>query len=132
MTATDDHQSSAAPPDPPRIPLPPQPETDPLTAEQWGILAAIADTVVPSFTASKGNRLLQHPLRTHVYQAAQNRIAAIAGAAAAESSDDLIGAYMAENATAQPEFRSAVQRLVAYGMDETGRSGLLNILNALK
>jgi hypothetical protein len=117
---------------PPPIPLPPNPETDPLTAAQWGILAAIADTVVPSFTVSKGNRLLQHPLRNHVYEAAQNRIAHIAGTPVASSGEDLISAFLAESASAQPAFKHAMSRLVGYQMDDTARSGLLMVLNVLK
>lgn len=111
------------------IPLPPPPPTDPLSAEQWGILAAIADTVVPSYTASKGNRLLQHPLRTEVYGAARSRIQQLAGA---QDDEGLVAAYLGESATAQPEFRYAVSRLLAYGMDETARKQLLSVLSLLK
>jgi hypothetical protein len=129
MSVTAQHEKKAmTDQDSPRIPLPPSPTTDPLTAEQWGILAAIADTVVPSFTAAKGNRLLQHPLRTHVYEAAKSRIAQIAGIA----NVGLVETYLGESATAQPEFRNAISRLLGYGMDEGSRSGLLSILNALK
>ncbi|OQO05775.1 hypothetical protein B0A48_09869 [Cryoendolithus antarcticus] len=94
---------------PPSIPLPPSPEQDPLTAEQWSILAAIADTVVPSFTSSMGNRLLQHPLRSQVYDTARNRIAQLAGASVGS---DVITTYLGESATSTPEFRNAVSRLL--------------------
>ena len=111
------------------IPLPPPPPTDPLSAEQWGILAAIADTVVPSYTASKGNRILQRPLRTEEYEAAKSRIQQLAGAQADEG---LVMAYLSESATAQPAFRYGVSRVLAYGMDGTARKQLLSVLNLLK
>lgn len=114
--------------DPPAIPLPPTPDHV-LTAEQWGIFAAIADTVIPSFTSAKGNRLLQHPLRADLYAAAKDRVQQIAGA---PLEDDLIDTYMGENATAQSEFRNCLLRMVGYQMDDTAKKGFLFILNALK
>lgn len=119
-----DDSASPAP-----ISLPPPPPTDPLSAEQWGILSAIADTVVPSYTASKGNRLLQHPLRTETYEAAKDRIQQLAGA---QDRDSLVTSYLGESAAAQPEFRNGVSRLLAYGMDETARKQLLSVLSLLK
>lgn len=112
---------------PPAIPLP-APPNHVLTAEQWGIFAAIADTVVPSFTPARGNRLLQHPLRADVYATVKDSVQRIAGA----PSHDLIDAYLSENATAQSEFRNSLLRLVGYQMDETAKKGFLFILNALK
>jgi hypothetical protein len=113
--------------DPPAIPLPPPPNHI-LTAEQWGIFAAIADTVVPSFTPARGNRLLQHPLRADVYATVKDGVQQIAGA----PSDDLIDAYLSENASAQSEFRNSVLRMVGYQMDDAAKNGFLFILNALK
>jgi hypothetical protein len=112
--------------DPPAIPLPPPPNHV-LTAEQWGIFAAIADTVVPSFTPARGNRLLQHPLRADVYATVKDSVQRIAGAPS-----DLIDAYLSENATAQSEFRNSLLRMVGYQMDDTAKKGFLFILNALK
>lgn len=125
-----EHQQNAEPlqaADPPAIPLPPPPNHV-LTAEQWGIFAAIADTVVPSFTPARGNRLLQHPLRADEYATVKASVQRIAGA----PSDDLIDAYLSENATAQSEFRNSLLRMVGYQMDETAKKGFLFILNALK
>jgi hypothetical protein len=113
--------------DPPAIPLPPPPNHI-LTAEQWGIFAAIADTVVPSFTPARGNRLLQHPLRADVYATVKDGVQQIASA----PSDDLIDAYLSENASAQSEFRNSVLRMVGYQMDDAAKNGFLFILNALK
>jgi hypothetical protein len=113
--------------DPPAVPLPPPPNHI-LTAEQWGIFAAIADTVIPSFTPARGNRLLQHPLRADVYASVKDGVQQIAGA----PSDDLIDAYLSENASAQSEFRNSLLRMVGYQMDDTAKNGFLFILNALK
>ena len=125
-----EHQQNAEPlhgADPPAIPLPPPPNHV-LTAEQWGIFAAIADTVVPSFTPARGNRLLQHPLRADEYATVKDSVQRIAGG----PSDDLIDAYLSENATAQSEFRNSLLRMVGYQMDATAKKGFLFILNALK
>ena len=126
-----EHQQNAEPlhgADPPAIPLPPPPNHV-LTAEQWGIFAAIADTVIPAFTPAKGNRLLQHPLRADLYAAAKDNVQQVAGVSPDEG---LIDAYMGESATAQPEFRHALLRMVGYQMDAAARKGFLFILGALK
>lgn len=110
-------------------PLPPPPETDFLSAEQWGILAAISATVVPSFSPYTGSRLLQHPLRREIYEGATKRIASIARR---DASDELVASYLSENAIDHPGFKENVSRLLGCYMDETSRNGLLFILNALK
>lgn len=110
-------------------PLPPLPGQEVLSSEQWGILAAIADTIVPSFTSCQGNRLLQHPLRREIYDAATQRIEKLSGI---DASDDWISRYLCESATAQPEFKNNVSRLLGFYMDETARNGLIKILNLLK
>ena len=110
-------------------PLPPLPGKDVLTGEQWSILAAIADTVVPSFTSSTGNRLLQHPLRSEIYEAATRRIEESNGL---DAGDGLVAEYLGESATAQPGFKENVSRLLGFYMDDTARNGLIIILKALK
>ena len=127
MSAPQQHEEPLQAADPPAIPLPPPPNHV-LTAEQWGIFAAIADTVVPSFTPARGNRLLQHPLRADEYATVKDSVQRIAGA----PSDDLIDAYLNENATAQSEFRNSLLRMIGYQMDDTAKKGFLFILNALK
>jgi len=115
--------------DPPPAILLPSPPENVLTAEQWGIFAAIADTVIPSFTPAKGNRLLQHPLRADLYAAAKDDVQRIAGASQEEG---LIDAFLGESATAQSEFRHGLLRMVGYQMDAAARKGFLFILGALK
>ncbi|KAF2160950.1 hypothetical protein M409DRAFT_28555 [Zasmidium cellare ATCC 36951] len=119
---------SAANEDTSATPLPPPPSQDPLSAEQWSILAAIADTVTPSFAQSTGNRLLQHPLRGEVYDATAKRLRDLSTDAA---SSDVVPAYLAENATAQPEFKEHMMRLLAFYMTEMSRKPLSFILSTL-
>lgn len=120
---------SAANDDKTATPLPPVPAQDPLSAEQWGILCAIADTVTPCFSTSAGNKLLQHPLRSEVFDASAKRIRDLATDAA---SNDVVPAYLAESASAQPEFKEHMARMLAYYMSETARKPLQFILSALR
>lgn len=113
---------------PAAIPLPPPPK-DPFTNEQWGILSAIADTVVPSFTPAKGNRLLQHPLRSEVFGEARARLKGLAGAGVERG---LIDEYLGESATAQPEFKASLVRVLGNGMDSETRNKLTGVLSVLK
>lgn len=115
----------------PSVPLPPPPKQDPLSTQQWSILVAIADTVIPALSrASNGNRLLQHPLRNEVYGAAVKRIQDLAKLG--DDSDNLANAYLSESAAAEPEFKEAISSMVGYHMSDTAKSGLLFILSALK
>ncbi|KAI5368221.1 putative glucose-methanol-choline oxidoreductase, long-chain-alcohol oxidase [Septoria linicola] len=110
-------------------PLPPAPKEDPLNPQQWSILSAIAETVVPSLTrASDGNRLLQHPLRDEVYNTAVKRISTLARL---NDADETAVAYLSESAAGQPLFKEMVARMVAFNMSDTAKNGLLFILTAL-
>ncbi|TKA61602.1 hypothetical protein B0A55_11472, partial [Friedmanniomyces simplex] len=117
------HQIRQAP-----SPLPPGPKHDVLTAEHWGILSAIADTVIPSFTPLAGNRLLQHPLRREVYQASCQRLQQGIGLQDALA---LATSYLAESAFEQREFKDGLTRLVNDQLHEEAREQLIFILNAL-
>lgn len=110
-------------------PLPPLSETEFLSAEQWGILAAISATIIPSFSPYTGNRLLQHPLRRDIYESTANRIAALSGG---DVDNELVASYLSESAIDHPGFRENVSRLLSSYVDDTSRNGLLFILNALK
>ena len=110
-------------------PLPALPLHDILTPEQWSILAAIADTVVPSLTRSEGNRLLQHPLQSSAFDASSKRLDLVIHR---EGDVDLVTSYLGESATAQPDFRRSISRLVNLHLHQDARKGLLFILNTLK
>ncbi|KAK5128884.1 hypothetical protein LTR85_000217 [Meristemomyces frigidus] len=109
-------------------PLVPLPEKDVLTAEQWGILSAIADTVIPSITSLEGNRLLQHPLRRDVYDVSCKRLEQSVGR---EGGLGLAQRYLAESATAQPAFKDGVSRLINFYLPNDAQKQLLFVLNAL-
>ncbi|RMY68819.1 hypothetical protein D0863_06866 [Hortaea werneckii] len=109
-------------------PLPPVPDHDFLTAEQWGILFAIADAVVPSLTALDGNRLLQHPLRREIFEAACSRLETQVGL---EGGRDLAQQYLSESATAQRAFKDGFSRLVNSNVPQDVRNGLTFIARAL-
>ncbi|KAI7642673.1 hypothetical protein KC319_g12943, partial [Hortaea werneckii] len=109
-------------------PLPPVPDHDFLTAEQWGILFAIADAVVPSLTALDGNRLLQHPLRREIFEAACSRLETQVGL---EGGRDLAQQYLSESATAQRAFKDGFSRLVNSNVPQDVRNGLIFIARAL-
>ncbi|KAK1819384.1 hypothetical protein LTR12_006210 [Friedmanniomyces endolithicus] len=109
-------------------PLPPSPRSDVLTAEHWGILSAIADTVVPSFAPLAGNRLLQHPLRGEVYQASRKRLEHGIGL---PDANVLATSYLAESAFAQKEFKDGLTRLINLQLHEEARKQLIFILDAL-
>ncbi|GIZ46589.1 hypothetical protein CKM354_000970900 [Cercospora kikuchii] len=111
-------------------PLPPAPKEDPLNPEQWRILSAVADTVVPALArGQKGaDRLLQHPLREEIYDAAGKRIRALAKF---NDGDETAERYLSESAAAHPLFKDMITRMVACNMSDTAKNGLLFILTAL-
>lgn len=111
-------------------PLPPPPKQDPLNPEQWSILSAITEAVVPALTRSSNgdNHLLHHPLRSDVYDNAVKRIQTLAKLDA----DETAVAYLSESVADHPMFKESIARMVAFSMSEEARNGLLFILNALK
>ncbi|KAK0257864.1 hypothetical protein LTS09_007478 [Friedmanniomyces endolithicus] len=109
-------------------PLPPGPSSDVLTAEHWGILSAIADTVIPSFAQFAGNRLLQHPLRGEIYRASCKRLEHGIGL---PDGNVLATSYLAESAFTQKEFKDGLTRLINVQLHEEARKQLIFILNAL-
>ncbi|KXT07178.1 hypothetical protein AC578_2418 [Pseudocercospora eumusae] len=113
-------------------PLPPLPDQDPLNAQQWNILIAIADAVVPPLAptdASNTNPLLALPLPSDLYHSARTSIQRFSNTQHAD--DATVTAYLAERATSSPQFRELISRMVALHMSETARNGLLFILSAL-
>ena len=130
--AADDLQAQSIGQKPSPLPRLQPHQHDVLTAEQWGILAAIADTVVPSFTRAKGNRLLQHPLRADIFAASCQRLQLLRGAGGNGADEALLLSYLAENATSQSAFKEGISRLLNQYMHEDARNGLLFILKALK
>jgi len=108
-------------------PLPPVAE-DILTAEQWGILLAVTDTVIPSLTPLEGNRLLKQPLRKDVYEASCKRLEQSVNL---EGSQELVQSYLAESASAQPAFKDGFSRLINVYLHDQAQRELVFILKAL-
>ncbi|KXL42324.1 MAG: hypothetical protein FE78DRAFT_34565 [Acidomyces sp. 'richmondensis'] len=109
-------------------PLPPLPDPDILSAEQWGTLCAIADTVVPSITPLEGNRLLQQPVSHHAYESSCSRLER---ALSIDKGSELVKRYLAESATAEPEFKKGISRIVNLYLHSQAKKELLFVLNAL-
>ena len=86
------------------------------------------DAVVPSLTALDGNRLLQHPLRREVFEAASSRLEYQIGL---EGGRDLAQRYLAEAPTAHDRFKDAFSRLINFYIPEDARKGIIFITRAL-
>ena len=110
-------------------PLPAPPGHDILTANQWGVLNAIADTVVPSLTLLEGNRLLKHPLRKEIYEASCRRLEQ---QCISLDHHNLAVDYLQELATTQSEFQDGIRRLVNVHLPEDARKQLSFILTTLR
>ncbi|KAH9819812.1 long-chain-alcohol oxidase FAO4A-like [Teratosphaeria destructans] len=109
-------------------PLPPLPDHDALSAEQWTILLAIADAVIPCLTSSGGNRLLQHPLRRDVYEASSRRLEQVANF---EGGRELVSGFLGESASSFQAFRTGISRTINIHLPEQARKELLFVLSAL-
>ncbi|EMC92046.1 hypothetical protein BAUCODRAFT_274597 [Baudoinia panamericana UAMH 10762] len=99
-----------------------------LTAEQWDIFSAIADTVVPSFSLQASNRLLQHPLSREIHEAACRRLQQ---GVDSEDAQELIASYLGEKATAQQDFRESINRLLTQYCHDDAYNKLTTVLTAL-
>lgn len=113
-----------------QIPSPvPPPSADPFSNAQWSILAAIADTVVPSFTPFKSDALIQHPLRRDIYDSTFQLVTKMASL---EGEKDIVTTYLDERPSTQPEFKEHLNRLLADYLDPSNKNQLLLILSALR
>lgn len=110
-------------------PLPPLPATDALTAQHWGILCAIADTVVPSLTPLEGNRLLQYPLSRRRHDASRRLLEQ---SLRLPPDHPAVPAFLAENATAAPDFKAGLARILNVYLNDQVKRELLLVLSALK
>lgn len=107
-------------------PLSPFRDDNVLTEDQWNTLASIVDTIVPSDTQTIGAIHADANYGTH-FRAAVDTIKHNTGV----EDEALLSEYLAESATSCPEFRDAIHRFVAVQIDDTARTGLLGVLNAL-
>ncbi|KAJ5708692.1 hypothetical protein N7488_008493 [Penicillium malachiteum] len=112
---------------PKEVPLPPVPDSSFWSEDQWKILFAIADAIVPSVKTAP-----QSPnskvISAAEYDAVHSQLSSIIPG---PDSKDLATKFLEEEASTNPVFRAVVQRIIGVGVHEEGKNGLGLILNAL-
>lgn len=112
-------------------PLPPAPEGEVFTPEQWRTLLSIADAIIPSVSPkSAANESDQLPIPEPEYTVAKDQIQSTTFAASVES--NLASKYLGESASSIPGFKEALRRTFGHYVHEEGRKGITFILSALK
>ena len=120
-------------------PLPPPPAKEIFTAAQWRTLLAVADTVIPSLTFSTS----QTRLPSTAVQTVENAIRLppeqydgvakdLEARLAPDAPATLVHAYLEENASSNPRFREALQRLLGSYMSGDAVRELGGLLWALE
>jgi hypothetical protein len=109
-------------------PVPPPPAQDPVTPAQWAILAAIADTFAPSITKAAGNPLLQRRVSAEVYDTVSRRIEELAQE---DGRDGLVAEFLDERASAAPEFKEYMMRVLGVYLDSATKAQFLTLLSVL-
>ncbi|KAE8151745.1 hypothetical protein BDV25DRAFT_128547 [Aspergillus avenaceus] len=111
------------------VPTPPVPTREVFTELQWTTLMSIADTVIPSIRGPNA------PKSTTAKVIPQSQYDATVSSLTASihgpDSAAVAAKYLEENASSNPHFRPALQRLLSEYVHEEGRNGLSFILNAL-
>jgi hypothetical protein len=112
------------------VPVPPVPNKEIFSELQWATLMSIADTVIPSIRGPSA------PKSSSAKVITQSQYDAVLSSLTAKISQPdaatLATQYLEENASSNPLFRPALQRLISEYVHEEGRNGLRFILNALK
>jgi hypothetical protein len=109
-------------------PVPPPPAQDPVTPAQWAILAAIADTFAPSITKAAGNPLLQRTVSAQLYDSTARRIEELAQE---EGRDGLVAEFLDERASAAPDFKEYMMRVLGVYLDSATKFQFLTLLSVL-
>ncbi|KAB8074210.1 hypothetical protein BDV29DRAFT_173951 [Aspergillus leporis] len=111
------------------VPVPPVPNKEIFSELQWATLMSIADTVIPSIRGPSA------PKSSSAKVITQSQYDAVLSSLTAKISQPdaatLATQYLEENASSNPLFRPALQRLISEYVHEEGRNGLRFILNAL-
>lgn len=103
---------------------------DALTPEQWKILRAIAETVLPSISrAGASNAEAQLSLDESEYDALVDEIKRSVENPPSES---IIVDYLREGATSYDAFQRELQRTLSVHVSEESRKGIAFILNSMK
>jgi hypothetical protein len=112
-------------------PLPDLPPGDPFTEEQWKILMAIMDTIIPSIRreATTDNKIDQLTVSDEQYNTAVDRLkSTVVNPPSSESLDE----YLDERPSANPRFQSLLKRYLGHYAPEDAKKGLSFILSTLK
>ncbi|RAL14814.1 choline dehydrogenase [Aspergillus homomorphus CBS 101889] len=116
---------------PREVVIPPVPATEVLTDLQWETILALADAVVPSIRAAADNA----PSTTHYTVTDADFESATATLtdtlSVSEASAGVARAYLEESASALPQFREGLQRLLADYVHKEGQNGIRFILDVL-
>ena len=112
-------------------PLPDLPPGEPFTEDQWKILMAIMDTVIPSIgrETTAGDNVGQLTLSDAQYNTALDNIKnTVVNPPTNESLDQ----YLHESPSANPRFQSLLKRTLGQYAPEDARKGLAFVLSTLK
>ncbi|PWY89889.1 long-chain fatty alcohol dehydrogenase [Aspergillus heteromorphus CBS 117.55] len=113
------------------VPLPPVSSTPIFTGHQWVTLMALADTVIPSIRGPTAYKSASTKVIPH--SELNRNISTLARSASGPGSDATTIAiqYLEEDASSNPHFREALQRVFSDFVPEEGRYGLSSVLTAL-
>lgn len=110
-------------------PLPPPPEGEILTSEQWTTLLAIGDTVIPAIESSSdpsSNKLALSPFEY------ASTVEALQSIKAPNDDTQLIQKYLVECPSSIPALKELLHRTLCEYLRPDARNGVLVILSALK
>lgn len=131
MSSTSDNSASSY--TPLSSPLPPPPEEDVFTPDQWAVLLAIADTIIPSISDhGSADPSSQLSVPRSDLDAARTHLKRSLDEPQSEQSDRLINSYLEENASSVPQFKDSLKSLFSRHIHHEGRKGLGMVLTALK
>ena len=112
-------------------PLPDLPPGDPFTEDQWKILMAIMDTIIPSIrrettTSSKVEQLTVSDMQYNtVVDHLKNTVVN-------PPTNENLDEYLDERPSANPRFQSLLKRYLSQYAPEDAKKGLSFMLSALK
>lgn len=119
-------------------PLPPPPDGEVFTEDQWATLLALADTYIQSITDASAdeNSLTHHGIPEEQYNKARDiGLVSIPNDAPFSSKDEAeksVRGFFAESASSLPGFKETLKRVFGHYVHEEGRKGITFILTALK
>lgn len=111
------------------VPLPPVSNRTVFNDEQWRVLLALADTVIPSIRSrGQPNSITDKIVPAEDLERA---VSSLASNIPGPDSSRLARQYLEERPSENPNFKTAVQRLFSEFVPEEGISGMSLILTAL-